>query len=288
MKIRINFRGQKQQELGDRIPVDGEKTEAKARSSSVSDKKRKIRAWRGLRPHGLRCPIGRTKSREPRHTSGEDTRRADCSNEMTTRNASAVRKVGPNEAAQGHASRRPDTREKEARWETAWPRAARDTAEACASGAENGARQRLYCRDMARPQKRRTGDEPRRTKRKTGGVCVESKNRIKNRQPAARDFKAEARGVLLGKPRRSTSAAVRRDLREREMSRCTACLRASGVENEAEAASVQREAIARSGCLRRKNECARLARSTARKTRGGTILCEYERNGRGGAPTAEP
>jgi hypothetical protein len=68
------------------------------------------------------------------------------------------------------------------RWETAWPRAARDTAESCASGAENGPRQRIYCRAMARPQRRRTGDEPRRTKQKTGGVCVESKNRIKNRR----------------------------------------------------------------------------------------------------------
>jgi hypothetical protein len=114
MKIRINFRGQKQQEPGDRIPVDGEKTEDKARSSSVSDKKRKIKARRGLRPHGLLRRIGRAKSREPRHTSGEDTRRADCSNEMTTRNASAVREIGPNEAAQGHASHRPDTRKRSA------------------------------------------------------------------------------------------------------------------------------------------------------------------------------
>jgi hypothetical protein len=43
MKIRINFRGQKQQEPGDRIPVDGEKTEDKARTPPFQTKRGKSR-----------------------------------------------------------------------------------------------------------------------------------------------------------------------------------------------------------------------------------------------------
>jgi hypothetical protein len=51
--------------------------------------------------------------------------------------------------------------------------------------------------------------------------------------------------VLSGKSRRSTAAAVRRDLREREMVRCTACLRASTVGTKAAAAHDSRERFGR-------------------------------------------
>jgi hypothetical protein len=60
------FRGQKQQEPGDRLPVDGEKIEDKTRSSSVSDKKRKIKARRAF---------GRTVS-EQRAAAARESRKS--------------------------------------------------------------------------------------------------------------------------------------------------------------------------------------------------------------------
>jgi ribosomal protein L13E len=60
------FQGQKQQELGDRLPVDGEKIKDKTRSSSVSDKKRKIKARRAF---------GRTVS-EQRAAAARESRKS--------------------------------------------------------------------------------------------------------------------------------------------------------------------------------------------------------------------
>jgi hypothetical protein len=70
----------------------------------------------------------------------------------------------------------------EARWHAAWPRAARDTRSSTARKPGRGyASTAVPWRES---QRWKTGNEPTRTKRKTGGFCFELKNRIKNQQPA--------------------------------------------------------------------------------------------------------
>jgi hypothetical protein len=156
---------------------------------------------------------------------------------------------GRDECTRRHASRCPDTPRRD---RTPPVRALRETP------VEIGAAQK--------PRPAAQKPEPNREEpTKTGGVCEEPDSKTSG----ARNRNGN-RGVLSGKPRRTT-----------------ACLRASAVGKETEAVSIPRERNGSVDVPAAEKECAHLARSTARKTRGGGGELSEKSSSSDGVPAVE-